>query len=64
MRLASYVPGEADSLAFVWLDPGITPCCKSRKSSDPKNLATVDLWTFLPPGRFSMPMRRSVIDFE
>src|SRR5215813_5373370 len=22
---------RADSLAFVWLDPGITPCCKSRK---------------------------------
>src|SRR6204780_4560831 len=21
---------RADSLAFVWLDPGITPCCKSR----------------------------------
>src|SRR5882757_2096325 len=20
---------RADSLAFVWLDPGITPCCKS-----------------------------------
>src|SRR6202161_1097494 len=22
---------RADSVAFVWLDPGITPCCKSRK---------------------------------
>src|ERR1700727_1835411 len=22
---------RADSQAFVWLDPGITPCCKSRK---------------------------------
>src|SRR5262245_20023494 len=22
---------RADSLAFVWLDPGITPCCKSPK---------------------------------
>ena len=21
---------RADSLVFVWLDPGITPCCKSR----------------------------------
>jgi hypothetical protein len=20
---------RADSLAFVWLDPGITPCCKT-----------------------------------
>jgi hypothetical protein len=24
---------RADSLAFVWLDPGITPCCKSRFAS-------------------------------
>ena len=30
MRLASYVPGELIPCAFVWLDPGITPCCKSR----------------------------------
>jgi hypothetical protein len=22
---------RADSLAFVWLDPGITPCCRSRR---------------------------------
>src|ERR1700749_2099126 len=22
---------RADSFAFVWLDPGITPCCKSRQ---------------------------------
>jgi hypothetical protein len=21
---------RADSLAFVWLDPGITPCCRTR----------------------------------
>src|SRR5262249_43138153 len=25
---------RADSLAFVWLDPGITPCCKSPKLPD------------------------------
>src|ERR1700741_2253320 len=25
---------RADSLAFVWLDPGITPCCKSRGARD------------------------------
>jgi len=31
MRSASYVPGELIPYAFVWLDPGITPCCKSRK---------------------------------
>jgi len=29
--LASYVPGKLIPGAFVWLDPGITPCCKSRK---------------------------------
>src|SRR5947207_13542015 len=29
---------RADSLALVWLDPGITPCCKSRKSNDAENL--------------------------
>jgi hypothetical protein len=28
MRLTSYI-WRADSLALVWLDPGITPCCKS-----------------------------------
>ncbi len=28
MRLASYVPGELIPCALVWLDPGITPCCK------------------------------------
>src|SRR6478672_2538970 len=54
---------RADSLAFVWLDPGITPCCKSRKSNHPKNLAKVDLWTFLLLRRFSTPLRRSVVDF-
>src|SRR5271156_699888 len=29
---------RADSLAFVWLDPGITPCCKSRFAGDAKFL--------------------------
>jgi hypothetical protein len=28
MRLASYVLGELIPGAFVWLHPGITPCCK------------------------------------
>src|ERR1700729_898711 len=28
---------RADSLAFVWLDPGITPCCKSRFAEGVKN---------------------------
>src|SRR6266480_2570073 len=28
-RMASCVPGELIPCAFVWHDPGITPCCKS-----------------------------------
>jgi hypothetical protein len=28
--MASYVSRELIPCAFVWLDPGITPCCKSR----------------------------------
>src|SRR5262245_61420257 len=28
MRMASCVPGELIACAFVWHDPGITPCCK------------------------------------
>ena len=35
-------------------------CCKSRKSNNPKNLAKVDLWTFLLLRRFSALLRRSV----
>src|SRR3984885_10929159 len=31
MRMASYVSRELIPCAFVWLDPGITPCCKTRK---------------------------------
>src|SRR5512132_3171817 len=54
---------SADSLAFVWLDPGITPCCKSRKSNDPKNLANADFWTSLLLRRYSASLRRSVVDF-
>src|SRR5258707_14333510 len=29
--MASYVPGELIPCAFIWHDPGITPCCKSPK---------------------------------
>jgi len=28
--MASCVPGELIPCAFVWHDPGITPCCKTR----------------------------------
>jgi len=33
MRMASYIPGELIPSAFVWLDPGIIPCCKSLFAS-------------------------------
>ena len=36
MRLASYVPGELILCAFVWLDPGITPCCRNRHTDAPR----------------------------
>jgi hypothetical protein len=39
-------------------------CCKSRKSSDPDNLAKVDPWTSPQLRRFSTPLRRFVIDFD
>ena len=39
MRLASYVPEELIPYAFVWLDPGITPCCKNRFALVIKNSA-------------------------
>ena len=38
MRLASYVPGELIPCAFVWLDPGITPCCKTILSPEGRNV--------------------------
>jgi hypothetical protein len=41
-------PWRADSLALVWLDPGITPCCKSRKSNVSENLAKADVSTTRP----------------
>src|SRR5258708_35278107 len=28
--MASYVPGELIPCAFIWHDPGITPCCKTH----------------------------------
>jgi hypothetical protein len=33
MRMASYLSEELIPCAFVWLDPGITPCWKSRLST-------------------------------
>src|SRR5262249_26086116 len=53
MRMASCVPGELIPCAFVWHDPGITPCCKSPKlprddflavrRSDPTNVGLCSL---------------------
>jgi hypothetical protein len=40
---------RADSLAFVWLDPGITPCCKSLFGMADENLGAADAfcaWLF------------------
>ena len=34
--MASCVPGELIPCAFVWHDPGITPCCKSLKTPGDK----------------------------
>jgi hypothetical protein len=39
-------------------------CCKSRKSNHPKNLAKAALWTSLLLLWFSMPLRKSMIDFR
>src|SRR5215510_9309331 len=36
MRLAPMLPGELIRCAFVWHDPGITPCCKSRRAGSAK----------------------------
>jgi hypothetical protein len=36
--MASYVPGELIPWTFVWLDPGITPCCKTILSMWARNI--------------------------
>ena len=38
MRLASYIPEEMIPYAFVWLDPGITPCCKTIFDPKARNI--------------------------
>jgi hypothetical protein len=49
---------QTSSLDVLWrMSPSGRYCCKSRKSSDPENLAKVDLWTFPPLRRFSTPLR-------
>src|SRR5262245_30865591 len=49
MRIASCVPGELIPCAFVWQDPGITSCCKSRfalgfKNSEGCGRGFVKMW--------------------
>jgi hypothetical protein len=44
MRLASYVPGELIPLPLSGSIPELPMLQKSRKSSDPENLANVDLF--------------------
>jgi hypothetical protein len=34
--MASCVPGELIPCAFVWHDPGITPCCRSGLTLTPR----------------------------
>jgi hypothetical protein len=36
--MASCVPGELIPCAFVWHDPGITPCCKTILSMWARNI--------------------------
>jgi hypothetical protein len=53
MRLASYVPGELIPCAFVWLDPGITPCCKTRvlfKARPDLSIAEPVVFSTVPSG--------------
>jgi hypothetical protein len=46
---------RADSLAFVWLDPGITPCCKSLFAAWDSNSPSrrrddrIIMWGTTPP---------------
>jgi len=56
-RSAASCPGRVKSASGRY-------CCKGRKSSDPENLAKVDLWTSPPLCCFSKPIRRSLVDFE
>ena len=55
--------GTPDSLALVWLDPRITPCCKSRKSRRSENLANVAHWRFQPLQGSVESIRGSAIAF-
>src|SRR5262249_27966285 len=41
METASCVPGELIPCAFVWHDPGITPCCKSLFCTDDQKFSRI-----------------------
>ena len=56
IRMASCVPGELIPCAFVWHDPGITPCCKSLFAPFIANISScrrgfrVNMWGTSSPG--------------
>src|ERR1700747_2673687 len=52
-RMASCVPGELIPCAFVWRDPGITPCCKTLFALVIKILRALDATFALKSGDLS-----------
>src|SRR5205085_12282518 len=46
MRMASCVPGELIPCAFVWHDPGITPCCIGAETYTMPNASDASLPSF------------------
>src|SRR6266404_3544296 len=52
---------RADSLALVWLDPGITPCCKSLKRRSGQFLAKERNERQSPINTASNPLRESPV---
>src|SRR5260221_14627408 len=67
MRMASYVAGELIPCAFVWHDPGITPCCKSRRewsvelhfetNESRRGCVLIDIASRLPTSNHSFSLR-------
>jgi hypothetical protein len=61
--MSAYHPKAAVTADIAFCPKSADIVCKSRKSNNPKNLAKVDLCASLLPRGFSVPLRRSVIDF-
>src|SRR6476659_11088533 len=55
---------RADSLAFVWLDPGITPCCKRPKTPRGKFSAKERNKRQSPVNAASGPLSESPVSLE